>query len=570
MTQSPGHDNSRREFLGATVTGAFGVSAGWLTRPTAIAASDIDARTSPGELSVMSARSIAKESTEDLHLRFVANDTLREGAKLWLFFDIRQDAGMMQTTEPGGANYLTVTVDGEELADDAVEAASTRNWGIRTFDLLPATPEFLHLIEVTLDRGVSTGTPVDFVVKRWTAPQQPIDPFQFWLVVDADAAWKFEPIDFRRYRRFVTRADATRVSSEKLLAHMATASLQVTGEHRPVPAVNHRQTPGIFWGEFHGMVFNQRPLDDYYNYARNVTRLDFCAPMWFSYNTCIGEVWDEVKAASRRHTEPGEFVALAAFECGTPPDGSHRCVLFRDPEGVPPIFCEDRPPAVEPVFQERFHPDTIVCKTVEELYEAVAEYDGMITGHFHTLQYHAEVLCEMFQKNLVNPGDEEERLYGLLREGKRFGLAGTSDTHDSMPGNPLPEPHLPMAAGFTGAPADELTAPALLEAGIEEAERLVGVDSFAMHFHCGGQPMGAELQLDTKRKFQIEIDGTAKLRTVELLRDGVPIKTWNPDQAEFSVTALDAEADRSKAAYYLVRVTQEDDHQGWTSPIWIG
>ena len=62
------------------------------------------------------------------------------------------------------------------------------------------------------------------------------------------------------------------------------------------------------------MVFNQRPLDDYYNYAKQVTELDFCAPMWFSYNTCIGNVWDEVKAAARRHTERGKFAAITAFE----------------------------------------------------------------------------------------------------------------------------------------------------------------------------------------------------------------------------------------------------------------
>lgn len=29
-------------------------------------------------------------------------------------------------------------------------------------------------------------------------------------------------------------------------------------------------------------------------------------------------------------------------------------------------------------------------------------------------------------------------------------------------------------------------------------------------------------------------------------------------------------ADQSKAAFYLVRVTQEDKQKGWTSPIWIG
>ena len=83
-----------------------------------------------------------------------------------------------------------------------------------------------------------------------------------------------------------------------------------------------------------------------------------------------------------------------------------------------------------------------------------------MTGHFHTLTYDREVLAEIFQKNLTRPKEEEERIYELMRHGKRFALAGTSDTHDSMPGNPYPEPHLSMPAGFTGVYAKELTASA--------------------------------------------------------------------------------------------------------------
>ncbi len=561
-------ESSRRDFLEASAAGAIGLSTTLLTSSSM--AADKSREASPGNLKLISGRSISKGSTGDLHLRFQSDLDLKPGAALWLFFDIRQGAGAAQTKDSSGNNFLSVAIGNTNAASDKIDAPTTRAWGIRTFDLLPVTPEFLHLIELNLEGGIAEGQTVDFTIKRWSSPEQPIDPFQFWLVVDPNAAWKFERTGYKSYRNFVHRQSEERIDTKTLLAQTVNASVQVTGDYLPVPAINHRKTPGIFWGEFHGMVFNQRPLDDYYNYARNVTKLDFCAPMWFSYNTCVDSVWGEVKAASRRFNEPGQFAAIAAVEMGTPPDGSHRCVLFRDPEKVPPIFCDDRPPAVEAIFQKRFHPDTIICKTVDELYETVSKYGGMITGHFHTKQYHAEVLCEMFQKNLVDPAAEEQRLYKLLREGKRFALAGTSDTHDSMPGNPRPEPHLPMAAGFTGVHAEELTVDALFDAVMARCIYATSGARIVMNFHCGESPMGAELKLDAKRQFQIEIDGTAKLQLVELLRDGHPIHTWSPGKSEFSVVADDTVADPSRTAFYLVRVTQEDQHKGWTSPIWFG
>ena len=91
-----------------------------------------------------------------------------------------------------------------------------------------------------------------------------------------------------------------------------------------------------------------------------------------------------------------------------------------------------------------------------------------------------------------------------------------------------------------------------------------------MNFHSNDRPMGAELPLEANRQFQIEIDGTADLRLVELLRDGRPIQQWSPAMAAFSISAEDTKFDRAKSAFYLLRVTQADEHKGWSSPIWFG
>ena len=556
--------SSRREFLEATTAGAVGMSTGLLNGSLCADDSLRLENSSPGRLDVTSRRVLPAGDVTDLRLRFVPRTDLKQGARLWLFYDIRQGAEPGQFGDDSAANHVTVDVGTVNKPGVDVQTPQVP----RTLDLFPLAPEFLHLVEITFDRPIPAGSEVEIGIRKWTGPQQPIDPFRFWLVVDDQAEWEFAPVGFRRYRKFVRRGGDQRMPTEDLVRKTAVASLRVTGEYRAVPDERTRKTPGVFWGEFHGMVFNQRSLDDYYNYAKQVSRLDFCAPFWFSYGTCVENVWDEVKAAARRHTKSGEFVAIAGFECGTPPDGSHRCVLFPDAERVPPIFCEDRPPAQEPFFLNRLHPDTIVCRSTDELYAAVEKYGGLVTGHFHTLSYEQEVLAEMFQKNLTRPEDEEQRLYELMRRGKRFALAGTSDTHDSMPGHPYPEPHLSMPAGVTAVLAEELTAESLFAA--VRARRTYATTGARMRvvFHCQDQPMGSELPREADRAFRFEIEGTTDLESVELLRDGEPIDTWTPNGPRFSTEAADRRYEAS--AFYLLRAKQVDRHQAWTSPIWFG
>ncbi|MFP4383518.1 MAG: hypothetical protein ACLFSE_05690 [Spirochaetia bacterium] len=181
-------------------------------------------------------------------------------------------------------------------------------------------------------------------------------------------------------------------------------------------------------------------MDDFYEYAKNNSKLDFCAPLLFSYNTCIADVWERVMNAADRHKREGSFAAFPGFECGTPPDDSHRCVYFLGDKPVPPIFCETRPPALDPNLLKRLNPAAVICGTLEELYKTVANYGGIGGGHFHTISYRREQLFEIRQKQefggqyqkAKRHGDEEKNLYEYLTEGKHFGITGGSDTHDSM------------------------------------------------------------------------------------------------------------------------------------------
>jgi hypothetical protein len=324
----------------------------------------------------------------------------------------------------------------------------------------------------------------------------------------------------------------------------------------------------VFWGELHGMAFNQRPLDDFYQYARDVTKLDFAAAMLFSYNICVQDMWRQVVEAAERNTREGQFIALAGFECGTPPDDSHRCAYFPDPRNVPPIFCETRPPAHDPHLHARFHPDTLRCETAEAFFRAVERYGGFVGGHFHTRTYRDERLAEIHQKQQP-PVDEERRLFDLLRAGHRFGLVGGSDTHDSMPGNPHPEPGCPRPAGCTGVWAGELTVDSLCEAFRARRVFATTGERIAVRFDCGDAPMGSVLPASTLREFRIQVDAPHALARVELLHDGKTIHEWQPDSPRVDITHSPCPVSERRRESYLVRATQADGHRAWSSPIWF-
>jgi hypothetical protein len=235
-------------------------------------------------------------------------------------------------------------------------------------------------------------------------------------------------------------------------------------ESNPVRVVPALPTPRLYWGELHGMMFNERPFEYYFWWARDIARLDFAGGQLFSYFTCVAEAWERYREVWRAFNAPGRFVTLPSTEHGTPPDDSHRH-SFLPSEDAPPIFCEMPEAAEDPCLRARLHPDTVFCADYRELYAAVHRFGGFVHGHHHTRFYEGETLAEIYQKQVADPGVEEARINRALQAGVRLGIVAGSDTHDSRPANPHPEPWTPrFPAGLTGVWAERLDRGALFEA----------------------------------------------------------------------------------------------------------
>jgi hypothetical protein len=436
---------------------------------------------------------------------------------------------------------------------------------MRTLDLYPRTPEFLFVVEAELPERVEAGEEVRVDLgggAGWQVPAHPIDEFTFWGWCAPDADWRLWPHDYRPYFSFGDAGGPRGIPAEGLVR----ADVKVKGQY-PTPKLKETDTGRkVYWGDLHGMAFNQRPLSDFYDYARERAGMDFAAAMLFGYNICVEDVWERVQEAASAATVPGEFLGLRGVEFDTPPDGSHRNVHFLHDDPVPPLFCSERPPAQDPLLHARFSPDTVLCENLEELSHAVEEYEGFWSGHFHTQRYHRERLAEIWQKQEKSRG-EEERIFALLNEGRRLGLVGGSDTHDSMPGNPAPEPGCPLPAGLTAVYAEKLTLSALRQALESRHVYATTGARIKLDLRCGEGTMGDILPQKQQRSFKVQVVGEDELASVEMVRQGETVFVAAPGEESFEHEWIDSGYEGP--AWYVLRVTQVDGHRAWSSPVWF-
>lgn len=103
--------------------------------------------------------------------------------------------------------------------------------------------------------------------------------------------------------------------------------------------------------------------------------------------------------------------------------------------------------------------------------------------------------------------------------------------------------------------------------------------------NIAGTGIGGELSTKAKPGLAINrhivgyIAGTSALKEVALIRNGTPVKIFSTkdyfldfaydDSEHLSKFALASPDDRPHFAFYYLRVTQQNGHMAWSSPIWI-
>lgn len=373
----------------------------------------------------------------------------------------------------------------------------------------------------------------------------------------------------------------------------------VRGESNPVLVTETPRESQLYWGDMHvhscysdGIAHGSSLID----HGRNVSHLDYMALVDHSdEHASRGSLdaieWADLLAQSTQNTEPGRFVVFPGFEW-TSNTWGHRHVVYRDAWGET-ISCVD----------ERYTEPS-------QLYAALSHRVGGAlviphhANHGHVTSEHdpkLELLYEVYSRwgcsetcpHPLWPGGCGEWSNGhyssyhmMLEAGYRMGAFGSGDSHYGHPGRiddgdlstdgcPIEVesiPNLPLRGGIGGVFASGLTRDGLFDGFVGRRTLATTGPRFLILFDVNGTPMGGEITDPDSPLVHAVVAGRTPM-TVEVIRDGEVIHSQSGPRVQELEIRDRGFAPRGAAvgslSYYYVRVIQEDDEWGWSSPVWV-
>ncbi len=302
-------------------------------------------------------------------------------------------------------------------------------------------------------------------------------------------------------------------------------------------------------------------------YARDSARLDFYAvtdhqrPGNSERHKIGAENWERTLDSIRTFDEPGRFLVFPGFE-------------YKCRRGDTVILCNWFPD-----YEEIDCPEwSDFC----DMWAAWSARDYISIPHFHNAgelaigewwehpDPNAEPALEIFscagsyeRADVLENRPALEKITRvdrngayLLRAGFRYGFVCNSDGHKGHVG----------LSGLTAVFARSLQKADILDA--YRRRRIYGTTNARIRliFKANGQLMGAILRNTSDKRFSIEVRGENRLKRIDLFRNSELYRRFYPDGIEFhnDLTVADEEP-----SYWYVRVTQLDNHQAFSSPVWF-
>lgn len=333
----------------------------------------------------------------------------------------------------------------------------------------------------------------------------------------------------------------------------------------------------LYWGDLHThSVFSRDCIErermemqpgDLMRYARDSARLDLFAvtdhqrPGSSERHKIGAENWERTLDAVRTFDEPGRFLVFPGFE--------FKC---RRGDGV--MICNWFPEYKEIDMPEWHDP--------RDLWASWSGRDYISIPHFHNAgelgigewwehpDANAEPVLEIFscagsyeragvfenRPALQQKTRADRNAAYLLSRGFRYGLVCNSDGHKGHVG----------LNGLTAVFASSLDKPNILDA--YRHRRVYGTTNARIRliFKANGQLMGAILPNTSDKRFTLEVCGENRLKRVDLFRNSELYRRLYPDGIEFRA---DWSVEDDEPSYWYVRVTQIDNHQAFSSPVWF-
>jgi hypothetical protein len=316
----------------------------------------------------------------------------------------------------------------------------------------------------------------------------------------------------------------------------------------------------------------------FYPWARDVACLDFCM-MSDHHHSLNPADMRKVEKFAATHLNPGVFVTFVGYEWGAGGivgcNRNHQNVVYLGDSGkVAPDM-----PELENLWDFLFA-DKKECITIPH-HPGYPILPGIGTEWTHYNRDYQPVV-EIFSDHgsseyYGNPFTLRWETQGhfvldALMMGYKYGITASSDNHRCKPGTNGRSVTPYAATGLTAIYSTGLTREELYGSLNQRyCYATSGARKIVLEFQINGKSMGTDLYVPnaaTPRELAVTVAGTCKLRTIEIIKNGelfysVTPATW---KESFSIVDKKRIADTD---FYYVRVTQEDNYQAWSSPVWV-
>ena len=333
----------------------------------------------------------------------------------------------------------------------------------------------------------------------------------------------------------------TGLAGVRWLTSLVGSFFLVAMAHDPVLAQYH-----VYWGDVHGHTSHsdgKGSLDDYFTYARDVSKLDFVIvtdhdfgngkPTW----RMPKETWVLTQNKAEEYTAAGKFIAIAGYEWTSQPrywteveDGTASERLF---PGRPKFYNHKNV-----YFLGRakciFSAKDAATMSPDLLAASVLKQGGLIQNNHPTAgpdgvdQWdYAPTYCSVITNTEIGADtiryegktyqvDTERTVRDFLNQGGKTGFVKGTDSHEGKP------------AARTAVLATELTRDAIFDALRHRRNYAISNARIVLSFQIDGHNMGEEITTAGKPKIDVAIQGTAPISEAAIVRDGEILHSLNP------------------------------------------
>ncbi len=358
----------------------------------------------------------------------------------------------------------------------------------------------------------------------------------------------------------------------------------------------------LFWGNLHGeseRIDSTENIESCLRHFRDERALNFFASSSFEgQEETPNDVWKNVVQNLGEFDEADRFTTFVGFQFAGEPtkEGLRQLIYTKDHKSI--LRKKDSKYNTLSKIYKSFSPKellSIPCftmgkgfdfdfKNFDPEYERVVEiYNAWGSSECTKKDGNPRPIHTTTKKGVGENG--EGAIQKALLSNHRFGFVAGGLDDRGVYGQLFDGDQVQFSPGLTAIIANEHTKNFLAEALYNRSCYATTGERIIVGLYLAGLPMGTETSTAVKNGLLVNrhlsgyVAGTANLKSVEIIRNGKVIKTFECDNYNLNFTyddmiplekvVTDAKDKKPPFVYYYLRVTQADGHIAWSSPIWV-